>query len=78
MLEATNRGTLILIKEDDKVIILDDKNTYTTYTEKKGEVFGELRCTRFINVVNQDTLTNNKNFVGKITDDEDDKLTFIC
>ena len=31
-----------------------------------------------INVVNQDTLTNNKNFVGKITDDEDDKLTFIC
>lgn len=78
MLESIKKGTLILIKEDDKVIILDDKNTYTSYTEKKGEVFGELRCTRFINVVNQDTLTNNKNFVGKITDDEDDKLTFIC
>ena len=78
MLNATKKGTLILVKEDDKVIILDDKNTYTTYTEKKGEVFGELRCTRFINIVNQDTLTNNKTSVGKITDDEDDKLTFIC
>ena len=78
MKQALAKGTLVLIKEDDDVIILDDKNTYTSYTETKNEVFGEIRGQRFVNIVNQDTLVKNKDFIGNITDSEDDKITLIC
>ena len=78
MKQALAKGTLVLIKEDDDVIILDDKNTYTSYTESKNEVFGEIRGQRFVNIVNQDTLVKNKDFIGNITDSEDDKITLIC
>lgn len=76
--EAGKKGTLVLIKEDGKVVILDDKNTYTSYTEKKNENFGEIRCVRFINIVNQDTLVKNKEYVGKITNLDGDELIVIC
>lgn len=78
MKQALAKGTLVLIKEDDDVIILDDKNTYTSYTETKNDVFGEIRGQRFVNIVNQDTLVKNKDFIGNITDSEDDKITLIC
>ena len=78
MKQALKSGTFVLIKEDDDVIVLDDKNTYTSYTEAQNSVFGEIRGVRFINIVNQDTLVQNKQYIGNITDSEDDKITLLC
>lgn len=78
MKQALKCGTFVLIKEDDDVIVLDDKNTYTSYTESKNSVFGEIRGVRFVNIVNQDTLVKNKQYIGNITDSEDDKIALLC
>lgn len=70
-------GTLIFSVDDDKVVIVDDKNTFTSYTDEKNETLGYFRAVRFISIVNQDTALEGDPYVGKIINDDTGKVAII-
>lgn len=71
-------GTLILTKEDDEVIIVDDVNTFKKYTEEKDEIWGYIRAIKFINTVDSDTALKRKEFSGKCPNNATGQLALIC
>lgn len=75
---ALAAGTLVLAKDVDDVIIVDDVNTFKNYTDEKGEVFGTLRAIKFMNAVDGDTSIKRKDFVGQTTNGDTGRALIIC
>lgn len=71
-------GTLVLAKDADEVIAVDDVNTFKNYTDEKGEVFGTIRVIKFMNAVDGDTSLKRKDYVGKIVNDDTGRTLIIC
>ncbi|AWZ48378.1 phage tail sheath protein [Clostridiaceae bacterium 14S0207] len=71
-------GTLILVKEDDEVIVVDDVNTLKKYNEEQNETWGYIRGIKFMNAVDGDTALKRKEFVGKVPNDGTGQLALIC
>lgn len=67
---ALAAGTLVLAKDANDVIVVDDVNTFKNYTDEKTEVFGTIRAIKFMNAVDGDTSLKRKDVVGKITNDD--------
>lgn len=74
---ALAAGTLVLAKDADDVIVVDDVNTFKNYTDEKTEVFGTIRAIKFMNAVDGDTSLKRKDFVGKITNDDTGQALII-
>lgn len=74
---ALNAGTLVFDEKDGSVIIIDDKNTFTGYTDDKSEVFGYIRAVRFRNTVDKDTTTSGDKYVGKTLNNGTGQLSVI-
>lgn len=72
-----NAGTLVLDVDDGDVIVVDDKNTFTKYTEEKGENFGYIRAINFRRMVNKVTSLKRKDFVGKVINDSIGQTTIL-
>lgn len=75
---ALESGTLVLSKDDDDVIIVDDVNTLKNYTDDKSDVFGSIRAVKFLNAVDGDTSLKRKDFVGKVSNDDTGRTLIIC
>lgn len=75
---ALAAGTLVLAKDADDVIVVDDVNTFKNYTDEKTEVFGTIRAIKFMNAVDGDTSLKRKDFVGKTTNGDTGKTLIIC
>ena len=78
MQDCIDAGTLIFSVDDGEVVIVDDKNTYTKYTDEKNETMGYLRAVRFTNIVNQDTALKRKEYIGKALNGANGQTTVIC
>lgn len=74
---ALAAGTLVLAKDADNVIVVDDVNTFKNYTDDKTEVFGSIRAIKFMNAVDGDTSLKRKDFVGKVTNDDTGRTLII-
>ena len=75
---ALAAGTLVLAKDVDDVIVVDDVNTYKNYTDEKGEVFNSIRAVKFMNAVNRDTSLKRKDYVGKTSNNDTGRTLIIC
>ncbi|AGX44511.1 phage tail sheath subtilisin-like domain-containing protein [Clostridium saccharobutylicum] len=75
---ALSSGTLVLAKDADDVIVVDDVNTYKNYTDEKGEVFGSIRAVKFMNAVDGDTSLKRKEFVGKTSNNDTGRTLILC
>jgi hypothetical protein len=75
---ALAAGTLVLAKDGNDVIVVDDVNTFKNYTDEKTEVFGSIRAVKFMNAVDGDTSIKRKEFVGKTPNDDTGKTLIIC
>lgn len=75
---ALNSGTLVLAKDDNDVIIVDDVNTLKDYPEDKSDVFGSIRAVKFLNAVDGDTSLKRKDFVGKVSNDDTGRTLILC
>ncbi|WP_010295881.1 phage tail sheath subtilisin-like domain-containing protein [Clostridium senegalense] len=75
---ALNSGTLVLAKDDNDVIIVDDVNTLKNYPDDKSDVFGSIRAVKFLNAVDGDTSLKRKDFVGKVNNDDTGRTVIIC
>lgn len=75
---ALAAGTLVLAKDGNDVIVVDDVNTFKNYTDEKTEVFGTIRAVKFMNAVDGDTSIKRKDFVGKTPNDDTGKTLIIC
>lgn len=75
---ALASGTLVLAKDDDRVIVVDDVNTLKNYPDDKSEVFGSIRAVKFMNAVDGDTSLKRKDFVGKVNNDDTGRTIIIC
>ncbi|MFV3014105.1 phage tail sheath family protein, partial [Clostridium botulinum] len=71
-------GTLILAKEDDEVIVVDDVNTLKKYSEEQNETWGYIRGIKFMNAVDGDTALKRKEFIGKVPNEGTGRLALIC
>lgn len=71
-------GTLIMVKEDDEVIVVDDVNTLKKYSEEQNETWGYIRGIKFMNAVDGDTALKRKEFVGKAPNNRTGQLALIC
>lgn len=74
---ALAAGSLVFNEKDGSVIIVDDKNTFTEYTDDKGEVFGYIRAVRFRNTVDKDTTVSGDAYVGKTLNNTNGQLSVI-
>lgn len=74
---ALKAGTLVFDEKDGSVVIVDDKNTFTEYTDDKGEVFGYIRAVRFRNTVDKDTTISGNKYVGNTLNDGTGQLSVI-
>jgi hypothetical protein len=74
---ALKAGTLVFDEKDGSVIIVDDKNTFTEYTDDKGEVFGYIRAVRFRNTVDKDTTISGDAYVGNTLNSTTGQLSVI-
>lgn len=75
---ALAAGTLVLIKDADEVVVVDDVNTLKNYPNDKSEVFGSIRAVKFMNAVDGDTSIKRKEFVGKVNNDDIGRTLIIC
>lgn len=71
-------GTLVMVKEDDEVIVVDDVNTLKKYSEEQNETWGYIRGIKFMNAVDGDTSIKRKDFIGKITNNSTGQVVVIC
>lgn len=71
-------GTLVMVKEDNEVIVVDDVNTLKKYTEEQNDTWGYIRGVKFMNAVDGDTALKRKEFVGKISNNRTGQLALIC
>ncbi|WP_202905834.1 phage tail sheath subtilisin-like domain-containing protein, partial [Clostridium botulinum] len=71
-------GTLILVKEDDEIIVVDDVNTLKKYSEEQNETWGYIRGIKFMNAVDGDTALKRKEFIGKVPNEGTGRLALIC
>lgn len=76
--ECLKSGTLVMIKEDDEVIVVDDVNTFKKYTDDKSKVLGNIRAIKFISMVNRDTSLKKSDFLGKVSNDDTGRTIVIC
>lgn len=74
---ALKAGTLIFDEKDGSVIIVDDKNTFTDYSEEKGEFLGYIRAVRFINTVDKDTTVSGDDYIGHTLNDPIGQLSVL-
>ena len=75
---ALASGTLVMVKEDDDVIVVDDVNTLKNYNEEQNETWGYIRGIKFMNAVDGDTSIKRKDFIGKITNGPTGQVVVIC
>lgn len=76
---ALEAGTIVFTMSDGKVVILDDVNTYKNYDIEEDEVLGNIRAVRFIDTVNNETsLKGEKEYVGKISNDDTGHTIILC
>ncbi len=76
---ALECGTIVFTMSDGKVVILDDVNTYKNYDIEEDEVLGNIRAVRFIDTVNNQTsLKGEKEYVGKISNDDTGHTIILC
>ncbi|MHB8036022.1 phage tail sheath protein [Clostridium botulinum] len=71
-------GTLVMVKEDDEVIVVDDVNTLKKYSEEQNETWGYIRGIKFMNAVDGDTALKRKEFIGKVLNEGTGRLALIC
>ncbi|MCJ8173230.1 phage tail sheath family protein [Clostridium botulinum] len=71
-------GTLVMVKEDDEVIVVDDVNTLKKYSEEQNETWGYIRGIKFMNAVDGDTALKRKEFIGKVPNEGTGRLALIC
>lgn len=71
-------GTLIMVKEDDEVIVVDDVNTLKKYSQEQNNTWGYIRGIKFMNAVDGDTALKRKEFIGKIPNNKTGQLVVIC
>ncbi|SFE92072.1 phage tail sheath subtilisin-like domain-containing protein [Peptostreptococcus sp. D1] len=69
--EAQKVGVLTLDIDDGDVVIVDDVNTYKTYSEnnKKDSVFGFNRSIRTLKAINTMLVSAGKQIIGKVDND---------
>lgn len=75
---ALESGTLVLAKDADDVVVVDDVNTFKNYTDEKTSVFGTIRAVKFMNAVDGDTSLKRKDFNGKTVNDDTGRTLIIC
>lgn len=75
---ALAAGTLVLTKDANDIIVVDDVNTYKNYTDEKGDVFGSIRAVKFMNAVDGDTSLKRKDFVGKTPNNDTGRTLILC
>jgi len=75
---ALAAGTLVLAKDTDTVIVVDDVNTFKNYTDEKTDVFGSIRAIKFMNAVDGDTSLKRKDFIGKTPNDDTGRALILC
>ncbi|OOM72919.1 phage tail sheath protein [Clostridium puniceum] len=75
---ALAAGTLVLTKDANDIIVVDDINTFKNYTDEKTEVFGTIRAIKFMNAVDGDTSSKRKEFVGKETNSDTGRTLILC
>jgi len=76
---ALECGTIVFTISDGKVVILDDVNTYKNYDIEEDEVLGNIRAVRFIDTVNNQTsLKGEKEYAGKISNDDTGHTIILC
>ena len=75
---ALAAGTLVLTKDTDTVIVVDDVNTFKNYTDEKTDVFGSIRAVKFMNAVDGDTSIKRKEFVGKVPNNDTGRTLVLC
>lgn len=71
-------GTLIMVKEDDAVIVVDDVNTLKKYNEEQNDTWGYIRGIKFMNAVDGDTSIKRKEFIGKTPNNKTGQVVVIC
>lgn len=71
-------GTLVMVKEDDEVIVVDDVNTLKRYQEDQNDTWGYIRGIKFMNAVDGDTAFKRKEFIGKLPNNKTGQLIVIC
>lgn len=70
-------GTLMFSEKNGEVKIVNDKNTFTEYSEEAGEMLGYIRAVIFINTVNKDTTVSGDEYVGKQINDDMGQIVVI-
>lgn len=75
---ALKAGTLVFSEENGEVKIVDDKNTFTEYSDEKGEFLGYIRAIRLINTVDRDTAISGNKYIGKTINDGIGQISVIC
>lgn len=75
---ALAAGTLVLAKDADEVIVVDDVNTLKNYPDEKSEVFGSIRAIKFMNAIDGDTSLKRKEYNGKTNNDDTGRTLIIC
>lgn len=76
--EAIDNGELILIDDGEKIKIGRGVNSLTTTTEEKGESFKKIKIVEGIHLMKNDIRrTFEDNYVGKYTNDYDNKVLFV-
>lgn len=70
---ALNSGTLVLAKDDDEVVIVDDVNTLNNKS-----ILRYIRTVKFINTVNEDTRIKKKDYIGKVPNKSTGQTIIIC
>ena len=74
---ALKAGTLVFDEKDGSIVIVDDKNTFTDYTDEKGEALGYIRAVRFINTVDKDTTVSGNKYAGNTLNGTTGQLSVI-
>lgn len=70
-------GTLALVNEQQKVIIVDDVNTLKKFSDEQSESLGYIRAVKFLYSVNEDTSAKRSDFIGKIDNDNSGQKVVI-
>lgn len=75
--EALGSGQFVFHRVDSDVRVLDDINTLTTFTEKKGKDFGRNQVIRVLDQIGNDiaALFNSK-YIGEIPNDAAGRVSF--
>ena len=75
--ECIKTGVFVLHKVEDEIRVLTDINSFVSFTQDTNDLFASNQTIRVVDqCANDDAREFNKNFLGKVQNDQSGRVTF--